>query len=60
MGYKVSKTGIQTSDVHGKPECSEQKEHTHSRLKKKNSKKHQKLMHLDFVKYNKGYSVLHG
>ena len=29
-------------------------------FKKQNSKKHQKLMHLGFVKYNKGYSVLHG
>ena len=59
MEYKVDKTGIQTSDVHGKPEYSE-KEHTRSsRCKKQNSKKHQKLMHLGVVKYNKGYSVLH-
>lgn len=31
MGYKVGKTGIQTSDVHDKPEYSEQKEHRQSR-----------------------------
>lgn len=56
MEYRVNESGIQTSDVQSKPEYPKQKEHTVGN----SSKKHQKLMHLDFVKYNKGYSVLHG